>query len=170
MGMVHYWYWLQWCPYWHWHFCTLVQYQYWHGPLLVLAFSGARTGIGIFALWSSTSMCTDHYWYWHSIVLVPVMGRYIMQNDTKFMPILGLYLLFWELVICANWYPIVWYGTNNEQNKNPVRVLIPICVMAYLLLVMRICVFWYHTLSESGGHNTSSFSYLGSFFALKTLV
>ncbi len=27
----------QWCPYWYWHFGTLVQYQYWHGSLLVLA-------------------------------------------------------------------------------------------------------------------------------------
>jgi hypothetical protein len=57
---------------------------------------GACTSIGIFALWSkSTSMGTVHYWYWHSMVPIPVMGRYITQNDTKFMPILGLYLLFW---------------------------------------------------------------------------
>ncbi len=44
---------IQWCPCRYWYFCTLVQYQYWHGPLPVLTFSGSRTGIGIFTLWSS---------------------------------------------------------------------------------------------------------------------
>jgi hypothetical protein len=42
----------------------LVQYQYRHGTLPVLALNGARTDIGIFALMSSTSMDTVHYRYW----------------------------------------------------------------------------------------------------------
>ncbi len=49
------------CRYWY----ILVQYQYRHGTLPVLALNGARTDIGIFALLSSTSMCTAHYRYWH---------------------------------------------------------------------------------------------------------
>jgi hypothetical protein len=51
----------QWFQYWYWNFCTLVHYQYWHGSLLVLAFNRARSGIGILALWFSTSMGTFHY-------------------------------------------------------------------------------------------------------------
>ncbi len=43
----------------------LVQYQYRHGTLPVLALNGARAGIGIFALLSSTSMGMVHYRYWH---------------------------------------------------------------------------------------------------------
>jgi hypothetical protein len=43
----------------------LVQYQYQHGTLPVLALNGAHTGIGIFALLSITSMGTVHYRYWH---------------------------------------------------------------------------------------------------------
>jgi hypothetical protein len=50
----------------------LVQYQYGHSPLPVLAFNCASTGIGISAFWFSTSMGTVNYWYWHSI-LVPVL-------------------------------------------------------------------------------------------------
>jgi hypothetical protein len=53
------------CPYRYRHLCILVQYQYWHGTLPVRALNGARTGIGIFALWSSTSMGAVHYRYWH---------------------------------------------------------------------------------------------------------
>ncbi len=53
-----------WCLYWYWHFCTQVQYQYRNIPLPVLAFHCARTGIGILALWLSTSMGTYHYRYW----------------------------------------------------------------------------------------------------------
>ncbi len=43
----------------------LVQYQYPHGTLPVLALNGARTNIGIFTLLPSTSMVTVHYLYWH---------------------------------------------------------------------------------------------------------
>jgi hypothetical protein len=56
---------LKWCQYQYWHLCILVQYQYWHGTLLVLALNGARTGVSIFALLSSTSVGMVHYWYWH---------------------------------------------------------------------------------------------------------
>jgi hypothetical protein len=60
------------CPYQYWHFCTLVQYQYGHSPLPILAFNGASTGIGISAFWFSTSMVTVHYQHWHSLIL-PVL-------------------------------------------------------------------------------------------------
>jgi hypothetical protein len=64
----------KWCQYWYWHY-TLVQYQYLHGPLMVLVFkNGARTSIGIFAVWFSTSMGTVKYWYWHSMMPVPVLA------------------------------------------------------------------------------------------------
>ena len=64
----------KWCPYWYWHLCILVHYQYWHGSLLLMAFNGARSNIGILGLWFSTSMGTLHYWYWHLILLIPVMA------------------------------------------------------------------------------------------------
>jgi hypothetical protein len=47
---------IQWCPYRYWLFGTLVQYQYGHIPLLVLALIGARTGIDICGFLSSTSI------------------------------------------------------------------------------------------------------------------
>jgi hypothetical protein len=51
---------------------TLVQYQYEHGTLSVLAFNkGASTGIGIIH-WFSTSMGTFHYRYWHPN-MVPIL-------------------------------------------------------------------------------------------------
>jgi hypothetical protein len=63
------------CPYWYWHFCTLVQYQYWHIPLPELAFKNdARTGIGIVAPWFITGMGIVCYWYWHFILPVPVLA------------------------------------------------------------------------------------------------
>jgi hypothetical protein len=49
------------CQYWY----ILIQYQYRHSTLPVLALNGARTDIGMFALLSSTSMGTVHYRYWH---------------------------------------------------------------------------------------------------------
>ncbi len=64
----------KWCPYWYWHFCTLVQYRYRHSPLTVLAFSCARIGIGKYVLGFSTSMGRFHYRNWHSIVPVPVLA------------------------------------------------------------------------------------------------
>jgi hypothetical protein len=60
--------------YWDWNFCTLVHYQYWHGSLLVMEFNGACSGIGILALWFSTSMGTLHYRYWQLILSIPVMA------------------------------------------------------------------------------------------------
>jgi hypothetical protein len=60
------------CPYWYWHCCTLIQYQFGHSPLPILALNCASTCIGISAFWFSTSMGTVHYWHWHSI-MVPVL-------------------------------------------------------------------------------------------------
>ncbi len=60
------------CPYWYWHCCTLLQYEYGHGPLLILALNCARKGIGISAFWFSTSMGTVHHRYWHS-KMVPIL-------------------------------------------------------------------------------------------------
>jgi hypothetical protein len=52
------------CPYWYWHFITLVQYQYWHIPLPELAFNNdAHTGIGIVARCFITGMGIVRYWY-----------------------------------------------------------------------------------------------------------
>jgi hypothetical protein len=65
---------IQLCLYQFWHFCTLDQYQYWHGPLPVLALNGASTSIGIFALLSNTSIGMVHYWYCHYLVPVPVLA------------------------------------------------------------------------------------------------
>ena len=79
----------KWCPYWYWHFCTLVQYQYGHIPLPELGFNnGSSTGIGIFVLGYIISIGRGHYWYWHSMVpdlvlafwhfgSVPVWAHYI---------------------------------------------------------------------------------------------
>ncbi len=75
-GTVHY-------PHWHskivpipvLHFCTLVQYQYGHIPLPELGFvNGSSTGIGVFVLWFIISIGTSHYWYWHSLVPIPVLA------------------------------------------------------------------------------------------------
>jgi hypothetical protein len=64
-----------WCPYWYWHFCTLVQYRYRHSPLPELSFrNGARTGTGILALRFSTGIGTVDYRYWHSVVPIPVLA------------------------------------------------------------------------------------------------
>jgi hypothetical protein len=56
---------IKWYQYRYRHLCILVQYQYWHGISPVRALNGARAGIGISALWSSTSMGAVHYRYWH---------------------------------------------------------------------------------------------------------
>jgi hypothetical protein len=64
---------IQLCPYQYWHFCTLIQYQYGHSPLPVMAFNSARTSTGIYACWFSTSMDRFHYWYWLSMMPVPVL-------------------------------------------------------------------------------------------------
>ncbi len=69
----------KWCLYRYWQY-TLVQYQYGHGPLWVLAFkNGAHTRIGIFTLLFSTSMaqsitgtgiqwCLYRYWQFFTLV------------------------------------------------------------------------------------------------------
>ncbi len=104
MGIVHYWYWhlilpvrvlaflhlgsvliqaqtitrigiQKWCPYRYWHFFTLVQYQYGHIPLPELGFNNvSSTSIGICVLWFTISIGMDHYWYWQSMVPVPVLA------------------------------------------------------------------------------------------------
>ncbi len=56
---------IKWCQYWYRHLCFLVQYQYRQDTSPVWALNGARAGIGISALWSSTSMGAVHYRYWH---------------------------------------------------------------------------------------------------------
>ncbi len=56
----------------HYWYCK-VHYQYCHGPLLVMAFNSARTGIGISALLLSTSMGTSHYWQRHANMPVAVV-------------------------------------------------------------------------------------------------
>ncbi len=58
---------IKWCPYRYWHLCILVQYQYWHGTLPVLAITGASTSIGILAPLSNTSIGIE---YWHGTLPV----------------------------------------------------------------------------------------------------
>jgi hypothetical protein len=74
---------IKWCPCRYWHFCTLVQYQYGHGPLPVLALNGASTG-----------NVNEHYAKCHKVY----------ASTSIVPPLLGALL---ELVICANWYPVV---------------------------------------------------------------
>ncbi len=71
------------CPYWYWHFCTLVQYQYGHSPLPVMAFHCACTGIGKYVLGISTSMGTFHYRNWNSIAPVPVLAFFALWFSTS---------------------------------------------------------------------------------------
>jgi hypothetical protein len=70
---------IKWCQYQYWRFGILVQYQYGHGTLPVLALNGAHAGIGKYAFWSSASMAwyitgTGIKWcpyrYWHICTLV----------------------------------------------------------------------------------------------------
>jgi hypothetical protein len=59
----------------------LVQYQYGHIPLQVLASRhGARTGTGIFERWFSTGIDTVHSRYWHSVVPIPVMANMYLES------------------------------------------------------------------------------------------
>jgi hypothetical protein len=44
-----------WCPYRYWHFGTLIQYQYWHGTLLVLALKKSVPIKGYCAFWFGTN-------------------------------------------------------------------------------------------------------------------
>ncbi len=68
------------CQYRYWH-NTLVQYQYGHAPLPVLASQhGAHTGTGIFSLWFSTGTGTVHYRFWHSVVLVTEMANMYLES------------------------------------------------------------------------------------------
>jgi hypothetical protein len=74
---------IKWCPYRDWHICTLVQYQYGRGPLPALALNGASTG-----------NVNEPYAKYHKIY----------ASNSVVPPLLGALL---ELVICANWYPVV---------------------------------------------------------------
>ncbi len=103
-----------WCPYRYWHLCILVQYQYQHSPLRVLALHGACTGIGIYAFWSSTSIGMVHYRYRHLMVPVPVMA--FMHFGP--LPVLAQYITgtgikwcqyqYWH--ICTFVQSQCWYG------------------------------------------------------------
>jgi hypothetical protein len=42
---------IKWCPYWYWHFCTFVQYQYGYGTLPVLALNGVRVLVPTYICW-----------------------------------------------------------------------------------------------------------------------
>jgi hypothetical protein len=115
---------IQWCQHWYWRFCTLVQCQYGHIPLLVLAFNCARTGIGICALWG-----TFHYWYWHSIVpilvlaflhfgSVPVWARSITRTGIQWCP-----YQYWLFCKYPSWtVPIL---ILNQSVKTPMPVRAP---------------------------------------------
>jgi hypothetical protein len=89
---------IKWCPYWYWHICTLVQYQYGHGPLLVRALNGASTG-------ASTGNVNEHYAKCHQIY----------ASTSIVPPLLGALL---ELVICVKWYPVVYRRTRGKRTAN----------------------------------------------------
>ncbi len=44
-----------WCPYWYWHFGTLIQYQYWHRTLLVLTLKKSVPIKGYCTFWFGTN-------------------------------------------------------------------------------------------------------------------
>ncbi len=112
---------IKWCPYWYWHFCTFVQYQYGYSTLPILALIGASTG-----------NVKEHYAKWHKIY----------ASTSIVPPLLGA---LQELVFCMNWYPVVLYSSGNGCQIMPVCVLIPIRILACPLPVMGICAFWYYT-------------------------
>jgi hypothetical protein len=63
----------KWCPYQYWHFCTLVQYQYGHGSLLVLSLAYPVPITGICAFWYQ-----QQYQYWKITIL-----KLLMQFNPK---------------------------------------------------------------------------------------
>jgi hypothetical protein len=87
---------IKWCLYPYWHFCTFVQYQYGYGTLPVLALNGASTG-----------SVKEYYEKRHSIY----------DSIRIVSPHLGALL---ELVICAKWYPVVQYSSDNGSKKNAI--------------------------------------------------
>jgi hypothetical protein len=91
------------CQYRYWHY-TLVQYQYGHVPLLVLASQhGAHTGTGIFTLWFSTGIGTVHYRYWHSIVPIPVMANMYLES----VPVWAHSITGTGIQLCPYQYPVL---------------------------------------------------------------
>jgi hypothetical protein len=90
------------CPYQYWHHCMLVQYQYGHSQLLILAFNCASTGIGISAFCFSTSLGTVHYRYWHSIMVPVLVLAYLHLGSVPVLAhsITGTGIQNW----CPYWY------------------------------------------------------------------
>ncbi len=74
-----------------------------------MAFNCARTGIGISALWFSTSMGTIHYWYWHAIMPILVMALLHVGSVlvwTQFITDNGIQLCqyrYWHLCILVRY-------------------------------------------------------------------
>jgi hypothetical protein len=58
-------------------------YPYWHRSVLVLAFNGACSGIGILELWFSTSMGKFHYRYWRFIIAQTGNGISALRFSTS---------------------------------------------------------------------------------------
>jgi hypothetical protein len=119
---------IQLCLYWYWHFFILVYYQYGHGPLPELIFSGARTGISIFALWFSTSMGTFNYQYWHSMGPVPVFAiSHVGSEPVWIHSITGTGI---QLCPYQYWHFCTWFSASMgtfhywyQQSMMPVPVL-----------------------------------------------
>ncbi len=110
-----------WRPYRYWHICTLVQYQYGHGPLPVLALNGA-----------STSNVNYYHAKWHKIY----------ASTSIVPPLLGA-ILNWEFARIGTLLFSIVLVMDMDPNKMPVRILIPIRVLAFPLPVMGMCTFWY---------------------------
>jgi hypothetical protein len=85
----------------------LVQHQYWHIQLPELAFKNdAHTGIGIVLRCFITGMGIVHYWYWHSILPVPVLeflqlGSLPVQAQSIARIGIQIWCLYWYWHFCT---------------------------------------------------------------------
>ena len=107
------------------HYCYCkVNYQYCHGPLLVMAFNCAHTGIGISALLFSTSMGTSHYLHCHANMPALVMAF-------SPLPIMAFNCAITGIDISAFWFSTS-IGTYHYWNWH--SLLVPVLVLAFLNL------------------------------------
>jgi hypothetical protein len=131
------------CPYGYWHCCTLVQYQYGHGPLLILALICAITSIGISAPWFSTSMGTVHYRNWHSkMVPVPVLSfLHFSSVPVTAQSITGTGIQQW----CPYWY---WHFGTLDQYQYWHGTLL-VLALKNPVPIQGICAFWFCTNNDT---------------------
>jgi hypothetical protein len=162
MGTIHnrYWHSTKRCQYRYWHY-TLVQYQYEHVSLPVLASQhGASTGTGIFTLWFSTGIGTVHYRYWQSVVPIPVMANMYLESvpvwaqsitGTKIQLCLYQYWHFCTLIQYQYWHgPLLVLALNGASTSIGIFALLSntsIGTVRYrychYLVSVPVLAFWY---------------------------